>query len=73
MLAYVRSIDRKPVTCVVPKTVACVPQRKQIFVSRLSPDLLSVDITAYIRNKVQFDDLKVEQFNFPYAREVPSF
>jgi len=35
--------------------------------------LLSVDITAFIRNKDQFDDLKVEQFNFPYAREVSSF
>jgi len=58
---------------VVPKTVACVPQLKQIVVSRLSPDLSSVDITAYIRNKVLFDDLKVEQFDFPYAREVSSF
>jgi len=58
---------------VVPKTVTCVPQRKQIFVSRLNPDLSSLDITAYIRNKVQIDDLKVERFNFPYAREVSSF
>jgi len=58
---------------VVPKTVTCVPQRKLIFVSRLSPDLSSLDITAYICNKVQIDDLKVERFNFPYAREVSSF
>jgi len=58
---------------VVPKTVTCVPKRKQIFVSRLNPDLSSLDFTAYIRNKVQIDDLKVERFNFPYAREVSSF
>jgi len=58
---------------VVPKIVFCVPQRKQIFVYRLSPDLSSLDVTAYIRNKVQIDDLKVERFNFPYAREVSSF
>jgi len=71
--AAVNAVVPKPVTCVVPKTVTCVPQRKQIFVSRLNPDLSSLDITAYIRNKVQIDDLKVERFNFPYAREVSSF
>jgi len=71
--AAVNAVVPKPVTCVVPKTVTCVPQRKQIFVSRLNPDLSSLDIAAYIRKKVQVDDLKVERFNFPYAREVSYF
>jgi len=71
--AVVNAVVPKPVTCVVPQTVTCVPQRKQTFVSRLNPDLSSLGITAYIRNKVQIDDLKVERFNFPYAREVSSF
>jgi len=71
--AAVNAVVPKPATCVVPKTVTCVPQRKQIFVSRLNPDLSSLDITAYIHNKVQIDDLMVERFNFTYAREVSSF
>jgi len=61
------------INAVVPKPVTCVPQRKQIFVSRLNPDLSSLDITTYIPNKVQIDDLKVERFIFPYAREVSLF
>jgi len=71
--AAINAIVPKHVTCVVPKTVTYVPQRKQIFVFRLNPNLSSLDITAYIHNKVQIDDLKVERFNFSYARKVSSF
>jgi len=71
--AAVNAVVPKPVKYVVPKTVTCVPQRKQIFVSRLNPDFSFLDITACIPNKVQIDDLKDERFNFPYAREVCSF
>jgi len=53
------------------KTDTCVPQRKQIIVSRLNPDLSSLKITAYIRYKVQIDDIKDYRFN--YAKEVSSF
>jgi len=63
----------KPVTCVVPKPITCVPLRNQIYVSRLSPDFSSLDITAYIRSKIQVDDLNVEQSKFSYARNMSSY
>jgi len=66
----INAVVPNPVTCVVPKPITCRPQGKQIFFLRLSLDLSSLDITAYIRRKIQVDDLKVEQFTFIYARNM---
>jgi len=55
----------------VPGT--CVPERKQAFVLQLSPELSSLDNTAYIRKKIQVDEIKIEQFKFSYAEQVSKF
>jgi len=60
------ALEPNPVTCVVPKPIACVLQRKQIFISRLHPELSSLD-------EIQVDDLKVEKFKCSYARNMSSF
>jgi len=46
-----------------PKPLAVVPLRKQIFVSRLSPDQTSFDLLSYIEDKTKADNMKVEKFN----------
>jgi len=53
-----------------PKPLAMVPLKKQIFVSQLSPDQTSSDD---IQDKTKVDNIKVEKFNFSYARDVSSF
>jgi len=50
-----------------------VPLKKQIFVSRLSPDQTSSDVFSYIQDKTKADNIKVEKFNFSYARDISSF
>jgi len=44
-------------------------QTKPIFVSRLSPDQTSSDVLYYIQDKTKADNIKVEKFNFSYARD----
>jgi len=56
-----------------PKPLALVPLKKQIFVSRLSPDKTSSDVLSYIQDKTKADNIKVEKFNFSYARDISSF
>lgn len=56
-----------------PKPLAVVPLKKQIFVSRLSPDQTSSDVLSYIQDKTKADNIKVEKFNFSYARDISSF
>jgi hypothetical protein len=56
-----------------PKKIVGVPQKKQIFVSRLAPELTSNDVKAYIQAKTQADDVKVEKFKFSYERDISSF
>jgi hypothetical protein len=58
---------------VVPKPLVGIPPRKQIFVSRLAPDLTSDDVMAFIQAKIQAAEIKVEKFKFSYERDVSSF
>jgi len=56
-----------------PKPLAVVPLKRQIFVSRLSADQTSSDVLSYIQDKTKADTIKVEKFNFSYARDISSF
>ncbi|KAH8283714.1 hypothetical protein KR044_002849, partial [Drosophila immigrans] len=61
------------ITPLAPKPLVGVPPMKQIFVSRLAPDLTSDDVKAFIIAKIKNANPKVEKFKFAYDRQIASF
>jgi len=55
------------------KKLSVVPHRKQLFVSRFTPDTTSEDVLEFIREKFPSENISVEQFRFSYARSISSF
>jgi len=66
-------VDTSEIQSAWPKPLAVVPLKKQIFVSRLFPDQTSSDVLSYIQDQTKADNIKVEKFNFSYARDISYF
>jgi len=66
-------VDTSEIQSAGPKPLAVVPLKREIFVSRLSPDQTSSDVLSYIQDKTKANNIKVENFNFFYARDISFF
>jgi len=52
------------------KSLSVVPYRKQIFVSRLTPETTSADVLEFIQQEFPSQKIRVEEFKFPYVRMI---
>jgi len=55
------------------KRLSVVPYRKQLFVSRLTPETTSADVLKFIQQEFPSQNITVEEFKFPYVRMISSF
>jgi len=55
------------------KSLSVVPYRKQLLVSRLTPETASADVFEFIQQKFPSRIITVEEFKFPYVRRISSF
>jgi len=55
------------------KSLSVVPNRKQLFVSRLTPETTSADVLEFIQQEFPSQNITVEGFKFPYVRRISSF
>jgi len=62
-------VGTSEIQCAGPKPLAVVPLKKQIYVFRLPLDQTSSDVFSYIKDKTKTDNIKVEKFNFSYAKD----
>jgi len=53
--------------------LSVVPYRKQLFVSRLTPETTSVDALEFIHQEFPSQNITVEEFKCPYVRRISSF
>jgi len=49
-----------------------VPYRKQLFVSRLTPETTSADVLEFIHQELPSQNITVEEFKLPYLRRISS-
>jgi len=55
------------------KRLSVVPYRKQLFVSRLTPETTTAEVLEFIHQEFPSQNITVEGFKFSYARWIYSF
>jgi len=55
------------------KSLSVVPYRKQLFVSRLTPETTSADVLEFVHQEFPSQNITVEEFKFPCVRKISSF
>jgi len=54
------------------KSISVVPYRKQLFVSRLTPETTSADVLEFIQQEFPSQNITVEEFKFAYVLRIYS-
>jgi len=52
------------------KSLSVVSYRKQLLVSRLTPETTSADVLEFIKQEFPSQNITVEEFKFPYVRRI---
>jgi len=55
------------------KSLSVVPYRRQLFVSRLTPETTSADVLEFIQQELPSQNITVEELKFPYVRRISPF